>query len=205
MWYNTGMKMTGIYIRTSTERQEKGYESQERAIRAYCEIHSIMEIKVYGDFGISGVKEERNGLNELIRDCKDGKIERVIVYSFSRFARSTSHLLKTLELFKNLKVSFISVTEKIDTSTPMGLALFTIVSAISQLERDLVSERVKNGLVNAKAKGKSLGRPKKVNDLLAVELVKAGKTYEEISRIIGSSPASISRAFKKYGGKINEN
>ena len=92
-------------------------------------------------------------------DARSGKLERVIVYSFSRFARSTQHLLSALTEFQELNIFFISISESIDTHTPIGRAMFTIISAISQLERELVVERVKNGLENARAKGQTFGLP----------------------------------------------
>ncbi len=108
---------------------------------------------------------------------KRKEVSQVIVYSFSRFARSTSHLLRALEEFKTYKTSFISISEKLDTETPMGQAIFTIISAIAQLERELIAERVKSGLKNAKAKGKKLGRKKDRNSKLIRELASQGMSY----------------------------
>ena len=81
------------------------------------------------------------------------EISSVVVYSFSRFARSTTHLLTALQEFKKLNVSFTSLSENIDTNSPMGVAIFTILGAVASLERDILIERVRNGLANAKAKG----------------------------------------------------
>ena len=78
----------------------------------------------------------------MMRDVEEGKIDRVVVYSFSRYARSTRHLLSALETFKSLGVGFVSTTENLDTNTPLGVAIFSIISSISQLERDLIRERV---------------------------------------------------------------
>jgi DNA invertase Pin-like site-specific DNA recombinase len=198
MCYDDRMsKLVALYVRTSTDRQDKGLESQVRALEAYCQARSIGDYRVFSDSGVSGTKSKRPGLDKLLMECEIGNVERIIVYSFSRFARSTSHLLRTLEYFKQRKISFISVTENIDTSSPMGLALFTIVSAISQLERDLISERVKNGLMNAKAKGVHLGRRREVNDKVVLEFLDAGKSYREIAALLGISPASVCRVLKR--------
>ena len=78
----------------------------------------------------------------------------MVVYSFSRFARSTTHLLSALQTFKKKEVHFVSLTEKIDTNSAVGVAIFSILASISQLERDLIADRVKIGLANARAKGK---------------------------------------------------
>lgn len=87
-----------------------------------------------------------------------GGAEQVVVFSFSRFARSVSHLLKALQKFKEKNVRFYSITEALDTNSPMGMALFIILGALAQLERELIRERVIAGLKNARAKGKIIGR-----------------------------------------------
>jgi DNA invertase Pin-like site-specific DNA recombinase len=83
----------------------------------------------------------------------------VVVWKFDRFARSVSHLLRSLETFSALGIEFISLSEQIDTSTPTGKMVFTILGSVAELERSLIGERVRAGLRNAKANGKKLGRP----------------------------------------------
>ena len=83
----------------------------------------------------------------------------MLVWRFDRFARSTKHLILALEEFRNLGVDFVSFQECIDTSSPLGSAIFTIISAVAQLERDIIAEQVKAGLRRAKENGKRLGRP----------------------------------------------
>src|SRR3974377_255223 len=89
------------------------------------------------------------------------KFDAVIVWKFDRFARSVSHLLRALENFQALGIEFVSLTEGVDTSTPAGKMVFTVLGAVAELERSLIVERVKAGLRNARAKGKRLGRPPK--------------------------------------------
>lgn len=187
------MKNMALYLRTSTAKQSTGLESQERAIKTFCKSKGINKFSIYSDFGISGVKASRPELDRMMNDARDGKIDTVIVYSFSRFARSTKHLLDALEEFRKLNVNFISITENVDTSTPMGKALFTIISAISQLERELISERVKNGLDNAKAKGKQLGRKRTRNSKLIRELHKQKLSYRKIAEFARCSIATVHR------------
>jgi DNA invertase Pin-like site-specific DNA recombinase len=86
-------------------------------------------------------------------DCRAGLISSVVVFSFSRFARSTTHLLDALQEFNKHKIGFVSITEQIDTQTPMGRTLCTILAAIGELERNLIRERIMSGLKNAAAKG----------------------------------------------------
>ena len=95
-----------------------------------------------------------------MNDAKKRRFDVVLVWRFDRFARSTKHLILALEEFRNLGVDFVSYQENIDTSSPLGSAIFTIISAVSQLERDIIAERVRMGLRRAKEEGKQLGRPR---------------------------------------------
>ncbi len=113
-----------------------------------------MEIfKEYCDNGVSGRKDSRPALDRLISDARKRRFDAVLCWRFDRFARSTKHLITALEEFKHLGIDFVSYQENIDTSSPMGKAMFTIVSAIAELEAEIIRERVMAGLSNAKAKG----------------------------------------------------
>lgn len=201
MCYNVSMdkvkRTTALYLRTSTDTQAKGLDAQLKALEQYCAQKNIKDFLVFQDFGISGAKASRPQLDELMKMVKENKIEQVIVYSFSRFARSLKHLILALEEFDSLKVRFTSITEAIDTSTPLGRTVFGIIASISQLERELVRERVVNGLKAARARGKRLGQPKKHNNPLPfIELKKAGKSYREIGITLGCSIGTVSRVLK---------
>lgn len=185
-----------LYARTSTDRQSKGLEAQIRTLREYCKSRGIVEYKVFKDAGISGAKNSRPKLDEVMKLVRAKKVKRVIVYSFSRYARSTKHLLDSLEEFNQYGVDFISISENVDTSTAIGKALFTIISAISQLERELISERVKNGLKNASAKGKQLGRPRTRNSNLIQELRQQGMSYRRIGELCNCSIATVYRELR---------
>jgi DNA invertase Pin-like site-specific DNA recombinase len=114
------------------------------------------------------------------------QLDAVIVWRFDRFARSTKHLLLALEEFRSLGIQFISYQENIDTSSPLGQALFTIVSAVAQLERDLIRERVSAGIRNARASGKQLGRPRRVVNHDDVRRLRAGgASIRQIAQKLG--------------------
>ena len=109
-----------------------------------------------------------------------------MVWRFDRFARSTKHLLAALEEFRSLGIQFISYQENMDTSSPLGQALFTIVSAVAQLERDLIRERVTAGIRNARANGKKLGRPTSgVNREQILHLKNEGQSLRQIAASLG--------------------
>ena len=155
---------------------------------------------IYEDENQSGVKQSRPALDRMMKDAREGQIGKVIVYSFSRYARSVTHLLRALEEFKKLDVGFVSITESIDTNTPLGSAVFTILGAVAQLERDLIAERVRNGLANAKAKGIRIGRLKVRDSDLIRKLKTSGMTYRQIAHIARCSAGAVGaemRAWKK--------
>ncbi len=179
------------YARVSTDQQSTGLESQVRILKDYCQKNDIQNYEIFMDEGISGTKSSRPALDRMMAAVNSGEVSSVVVYSFSRFARSTTHLLNALQVFKAKNVSFVSLTEKIDTSTPVGIAVFSILAAISQLERDLIAERVRAGLANARAKGKLIGRKKQRDSDLIRKLLKAGMTFRQIAVIAKCSHGSV--------------
>jgi len=151
-----------IYARVSTKDQS--CELQLRDLRTYCAARRFDPAREYVDVGQSGAKDSRPALNELMEDARKRQFDAIVVWRFDRFARSTKHLLLALEEFRSLGIQFISYQENMDTSSPLGQALFTIVSAVAQLERDLIRERVSAGIRNARANGKNFGRPERKVD-----------------------------------------
>lgn len=119
-------RKTFLYIRVSTLDQVGGAESQTRALLEYCTRFNITEYEIFNDHGISGAKESRPALDKMMERVKRGEADQVIVFAFSRFARSTMHLLKGLQIFKDHQTRFVSITENIDTDSSLGVALFTL-------------------------------------------------------------------------------
>jgi len=174
----------GIYARVSTKDQS--CELQLRDLRTYCTARGLAVAREYVDVGQSGAKDSRPELNALMADARKRKIDLIIVWRFDRFARSTKHLLLSLEEFRSLGVQFISYNENIDTSSPLGQALFTIISAVAQLERDLIRERVTAGIRNARACGGRHGRPKsRINRRQILELKAVGLSIRQIAARLG--------------------
>ena len=173
-----------IYARVST--RDQSCDLQLRDLRSYCTARGFSLLREYVDVGESGAKDSRPQLNELMAAARKRQLDAVIVWRFDRFARSTKHLLLALEEFRSLGIQFISYQENIDTSSPLGQALFTIVSAVAQLERDLIRERVSAGIRNARASGKQLGRPRRiVNHDEVARLRAAGASLREIAAKLG--------------------
>jgi DNA invertase Pin-like site-specific DNA recombinase len=173
-----------IYARVSTKDQS--CELQLRDLKSYCVARGFDLVREYVDVGQSGAKDSRPELNKLMDEARKRQFDAIVVWRFDRFARSTKHLLLALEEFRALGIQFISYQENIDTSSPLGQALFTIVSAVAQLERDLIRERVSAGIRNARANGKKLGRPMRVVDRGRILQMRAeGQSLERIAEKLG--------------------
>ncbi len=185
-------KRIACYARVSTADQSTGLESQMRVLKQYCVSNEIESVEYFADEGVSGTKASRPALDRLMMAVENDEISSVVVYSFSRFARSTTHLLQALQIFKRKGIHFVSLTEKIDTNSAVGVAIFSILAAISQLERDLIADRVRVGLANARAKGKLIGRKKMRDSDLIRKLLKAGMSYRNISLVAKCSHGSVS-------------
>lgn len=184
-------KKVFLYARVSTTDQASGLESQVRVLNEYCRINNITDYELFSDEGVSGTKASRPALDKMMEAVRRGEASHVVVYSFSRFARSVTHMLAGLEDLKKSGTNFVSLTERVDTESPIGKAVFVIISAIAQLERDLIAERVKSGLANARAKGKLIGRQKKRDSLMIRKLLAAGMSYRKIAAITKTSHGSI--------------
>jgi DNA invertase Pin-like site-specific DNA recombinase len=149
-----------LYARVSTTNGQDP-ALQTRELREYAERRGWTVTSEYVDIGISGTKEKRPELDRLMSDAHRRRFDAVLVWKFDRFARSVSHLLRALESFKAQEIEFISFSEQLDTSTPAGKLVFTVLGAVAELERSLIVERVRAGMRNARAKGKCIGRPAK--------------------------------------------
>ena len=191
-------RRAALYARVSTGQQSSGLDAQVRALRIFCEQNKIEDYELFADENQSGTKASRPALDRMMKAVENDEIECVIVYAFSRYARSVTHMLKGLEVMKLHKTNFVSLTEKLDLSTSLGNVVFIIISAISQLERDLIAERVRNGLAAARARGVKLGRQRKRNDALIHSLLKAGLSFREVARIAKCSHGSVSASKKEY-------
>jgi DNA invertase Pin-like site-specific DNA recombinase len=171
---------------------------QLRDFGEYCDRRGWALAGEYVDIGVSGTKEKRPELDRLMADAHRRKFDVVVVWSFDRMARSVSHLLRVLETFNSLGIAFVSLREQIDTSTPAGKMIFTVLGAVAELERSLIAERVRAGLRNAKAKGKQLGRPRVAADELTVARLRAqGASWATVCKTTGLSKGTAQRALQR--------
>jgi len=181
-----------IYARVSTTNHGQDVSLQTRELRQFAEARGWQIAGEYVDAGVSGAKDSRPELNRLMADAHRRRFDAVVVWKFDRFARSVSHLLRALETFKALGIEFVSFSEQMDTSTPTGKMIFTVLGAVAELERSLIAERVRAGLRNARAKGKRLGRPRVAVDAARIGLLRAqGRSIREIAGELGCSRSLV--------------
>jgi DNA invertase Pin-like site-specific DNA recombinase len=178
------------YMRVSTLDQR--LDRQDKALKeAGCE-------KIFFE-KITGTKRERPELNKMIEQLREG--DTVIIKDLTRLSRSTKDLIELVETFKKKGVNLKSLNESwLDTTSPQGQLMFTIFSGLSQFERDLISERTKEGLEVAKKKGKQIGRSGVGQEKIdyAFYLIDSGKmNIKEASEEIGVSRMTLHRYLNK--------
>ena len=189
-----------IYARVSTLNHGQDVSLQTRELQQFATARTWTIAGEYIDAGVSGSKDSRPELNRLMADAHKRKFDVVCVWRFDRFARSVSHLLRALETFKALGIDFVSYSEQMDTSTPAGKMVFTVLGAVAELERSLIVERVRAGLRNARAKGKRLGRPRTVVDCATISrLHSQGRSIREIADQLGYSRGTVHKTLSNGG------
>jgi DNA invertase Pin-like site-specific DNA recombinase len=187
-----------LYARVSTEGQDP--EVQLSALRSHVAQRGWEIVEEFIDQGYSGAKEKRPDLDRLMQSAWGGDFQAVLVWRFDRFARSVKHLITALEQFRTLNINFISLQEQFDTSTPIGHAMFTIIGAMAQLERDIIRERVKAGLERARARGVRLGRPSAGADPDQIAALRSqGLSFREIARELHCSRSTVIRRLAEAG------
>jgi DNA invertase Pin-like site-specific DNA recombinase len=149
-------KRAAIYVRVSTAEQDTGL--QETELREYVESRGWSCI-VYRDQGQSGAKNDRPGLTALLNDLRRRKTDVVVVWALDRLARSLKHLLTIAEECRLLGVDLVSLRQNIDTTLPAGRLTFAVLGAVAEFEREMLRERVKSGMAQARRAGKRVGRP----------------------------------------------
>src|SRR5213594_4556200 len=166
-------KRVALYARVSTVNHGQDPEVQLRELREFCQRRRFEIVVEYVDKGISGSRERRPSLDQLMAICRKRLVDAVVVYRYDRFARSLRQLVLALEEFRALGIDFISLHEGVDTSTPNGRLIFGIFASIAEFERELIRDRVRSGLAAAKAKGKRIGRPTVAVDALRIASLRA--------------------------------
>lgn len=184
---------TAIYARISTSDKKQDLDTQLLPLKEYVASRGWNVYEVYTD-QISGSKESRPGLNKMMEDAHRRKFDILLVWRFDRFARSTKQLILALDTFRSLGINFISYQESVDTTTPTGQLMFTLLASFAQFERSIIQERVRAGLEKARAKGKTLGRPKATIDMKKLnDMRNQGMSLRQISEQLGIPRSTLSK------------
>jgi DNA invertase Pin-like site-specific DNA recombinase len=190
------MKRAAIYVRVSTLDQHP--ETQLHEVRQFASQRGFHVVREYTDHGFSGTKARRPALDELMEDARRHKFDALMVWSIDRLARSTKHLLQTLDELNGLGIQFLSQREAIDTEGPLGRAIVVIVSAMAELERCVIIERVRAGMRRAKLEGRRIGRePLQVNRPALLRDRERGLSLNQLAKAHGISKASVCRVLRE--------
>ena len=187
-------KRVALYARVSTANGQQDPEMQLRELREYAEHRGLTIIGEYID-RMTGSKDSRPALNRLMTDAQRRKFDAVLVWKLDRFGRSLRHLVNALAELEALGLTFISLRDNLDLSTPSGRLMFQIIGAMAEFERALIQERVRAGLRNARAKGKRLGRPRVIVDASRIASLRVqGRSWSQIVAETGASKGTAQRA-----------
>jgi DNA invertase Pin-like site-specific DNA recombinase len=193
------MKKAAIYVRVSTPDQH--VESQLYDLRELAAQRGFEIVHEYADRGISGTKARRPGLDALMTDARRKKFSVVLVAAFDRIARSTKNFLQIIDELDSMGIEFISRREGVATGDAVGRLFVTIISAIAELERSLVVERVKSGMRRAKLEGRQIGRARlDINREQVVIDRREGMSLTAVAKRHNISRASVCRLMKEANG-----
>jgi len=186
------MKRAALYVRVSTLDQHP--ETQGLELRQFARQRGYDIVEEYVDHGVSGTKVRRPALDQLLKDAHRHRFDAVLVWSCDRLARSTKHFLQVLDELNELGIQFHSQREAIDTEGALGRAIIVIISAIAELEKSLIVERVRAGMRRAKLEGRPIGRtPLDVDRAANVRDRHSGKSLTTVAKKHSVSRATVCR------------
>jgi DNA invertase Pin-like site-specific DNA recombinase len=205
----TGKRPVAIYLRVSTNSQST--DAQLAELTQLVERRG-WKYRVFCDRGQSGAKESRPAFDDMMREIRRGHLSAVCIWALDRLARSLRQLLEISQELQRLNVDLVAVKQDLDTSSPTGRLVYSVLACVAEFERELLRERVRSGLAQARRNGKRLGRPplrvltlEEVNTL-RTERARTKKSYRELSRKFGVSVFTVhslcaSHALRTSSGK----
>lgn len=188
------MKKVAVYLRVSSGDQN--HAAQRCDVLQLIQQRGWVVVEEYLDT-ISGVRARRPGLDRLMNDAHRGRFDVVVVWAFDRLARSVRHFLQVIDELRHLNIELVSYRENIDTTGPLGHTIMVILSAVAELERNLIIERVRSGMRRARLEGQHIGRPKLMVDREAVLRDRQrGFSIRQLAKMHRLSRTSVSRVLK---------
>ena len=194
---NKSTKTVAIYARVSTDKQTVDMQLAE--LQEYLKKREWRIYQEYIDQGYTGGNTKRPAFSQMMEDARKRKFDVLVVWKLDRLGRSLKDLINTLDELGALGIDFISYENQLDTSTPTGKLVFHVIGAVAEFEKDIMRERVKAGLENAKRKGKRLGRPPVREGLLekAKALRKEGLSFRKIGKRLGVDEGTVRKRIKR--------
>lgn len=193
---------TAIYCRVSTLDKGQDTDLQSHDLKTYALSRGWLGCPEYIDQGVSGSKDSRPALDRLMNDCRKGKVKTILVWRLDRFSRSIKHLINTIDELERVGCTLVSYKENLDMGSPTGRLMVHLIAAFAEFERNIIRERVKAGLQNAKRKGVVLGnKPLTVPHDEIVRLRGQGMTIRQIANQVGCSVTPIMRVLKSTPSK----
>jgi putative DNA-invertase from lambdoid prophage Rac len=196
------VQRVALYARVSTTDKGQDIGLQLHDLREYCKVRDWQVWKEYIDDGISGMKDTRPQYQDLMREARRRRCDAIIIWRLDRLGRSLPHLVTTLQELQDLGVAFVSLKESLDFTTAAGRLMAHILASFAAFERDLLSERVKAGMENAKRKGKKVGRPPPLSpqDLEQIySLHRQGLSCCEIAKQLDLSKSAVHKTVSNHG------
>jgi len=193
---SVGKKTAAIYARVSTDKQKVQMQVEE--LKTYIRKRGFETGQLYIDQGFSGGNLQRPAFGRMLSDAHKRTFDVLVVWKLDRLSRSLKDLITTLETLGSLGIDFISYDNSLDTSTPTGKLVFHVVGSVAEFERDIIRERVRAGLANARRNGVRLGRPSilaKISGKINI-LQEQGLSKRAIARKLGVGEATVRRALK---------
>jgi DNA invertase Pin-like site-specific DNA recombinase len=187
-----------LYARCSTLDKGQDPELQLVPLREYCKKRAFSIAGEYVDNGISGTKDRRPQLDRLLDAAGKRQIDLILVWKLDRFGRSLKQLVNALEELSSLGIGFISYQDNLDLTTPQGRLMFHIIGAMAEFERELIRERVKAGLENARRKGKRIGR----KPVAPIDIEKAIQLHKQDPLLSVRTIARKTNLSKSLVGKV---
>ncbi|MGD0886158.1 MAG: recombinase family protein [Thermodesulfovibrionales bacterium] len=197
-----GFVRAALYARCSTHDKGQDLNLQLVPLREYCQRRGFVISGEYLDNGVSGTKDRRPQLDRFMEAARKRQIDLILVWKLDRFGRSLRQLVVALEELSSLGIGFISYQDNLDLTTPQGRLMFHIIGAMAEFERELIRERVKAGLENARRKGKRLGRkpipPIDKDKIIALLKKDSSLSVRKIARKVGMSSGFVGRTLKEH-------
>jgi DNA invertase Pin-like site-specific DNA recombinase len=190
-----------IYARVSTADKQQSTEMQINELTQYATARGFKVYKVYEDTGYSGTNGNRPMLRELMQDVREAKVTHVLCWRLDRWFRSLKEVVSTLSELNERGIVFISLKDGIDQSSSAGRLLTNLLACFGQFEVEVIRERVKAGLANARSKGRIGGRRPTIDSAEVIRLRREGLSLNQIAKRVGATKSGVSKTLKKANQK----